>query len=104
MRKLMNEIETKTEFYEKVREELRLHNYSYKTIKAYTSCLRSFVKYFHPKHPRNISNDGIKKYLLHLLEKKKWQSSSVNQMFNALRFLYVELYKMPYISYCKCYL
>jgi hypothetical protein len=42
-------------FYEKVRRELRLRNYSYKTIKSYISCLRSFVKHFSPKHPRDIT-------------------------------------------------
>jgi len=39
-------------FFEAVRRELRLRNYSHKTIKAYVSCLRSFVRYFHPQHPR----------------------------------------------------
>lgn len=84
-------------FYETVRNEMRLRNYSHKTIKSYLSCLRSFVKYFYPKHPRDISNDEIKKYLIYLIEEKKWQASTINQMFNALRFLYVELYKTPFI-------
>lgn len=84
-------------FFETVRHEMRLRNYSNKTIKAYISCLRSFVKYFSPKHPRNLTEDDIKKYLLHLLMVEKRSASSVNQVFNALRFLYVELYKMSYI-------
>jgi len=42
----MNEIETKTGFYEKVKQELRLRNYSYKTVKSYTSCLRSLLNIF----------------------------------------------------------
>jgi site-specific recombinase XerD len=84
-------------FFETVRRELRLRNYSNKTIKSYVSCLRSFVKYFSPKHPRNLTEDDIKKYLLHLLMVEKRSASSVNQVFNALRFLYVELYMMSYI-------
>jgi len=88
---------SKINFYEKVREELSLRNYSHKTIKSYLSCLRSFLKYFYPKHPRYITNDEIKKYLLHLIEEKNWAASTVNQTFNALRFLYVELYKMPFV-------
>lgn len=87
----------KVGFYEKVKEELRLRNYSYKTIKSYLSCLRNFVKYIHPKHPRNITNEEIKKYMLHLIDDRKWEASTVNQAFNALRFLYVELYKMPFV-------
>ncbi len=93
----MTNIEVKIGFYEKVREELRLRNYSYKTIKAYLSCLRTFIKYIRPIHPRNITNEDIKKYLLHLLEIKKCEASTVNQMFNAIRFLYVELYKTPFV-------
>ena len=88
---------TRHGFFETVRREMRLRNYSYKTIKSYISCLRSFVKYFSPKHPRNITEEDIKKYLLHLLMVEKRSASSVNQVFNALRFLYVELYKMSYI-------
>lgn len=84
-------------FYETIRRDMRLRNYSHKTIKSYLSCLRNFVKYFHPKHPRNISSDEVRGYLLHLIEKEKWEASSINQLFNALRFLYVELYKMPFV-------
>jgi site-specific recombinase XerD len=93
----MIEAKTKTGFYLKVREELLLRNYSHKTIKSYSSCLRAFVNYFKPVHPRNISNEQIRKFLLFLIEEKKWQASTINQMFNALRFLYVELYKLPFI-------
>lgn len=74
-----------------------MRNYSYKTIRSYISCLRSFVKYFHPRHPREIINEEIKKYLLYLIEEKKSQASTVNQAFNALHFLYVELYKKPFV-------
>jgi site-specific recombinase XerD len=94
---MMVETNHKVGFYEKVRQELRLRNYSHKTIKSYTSCLRSFVKYFYPKHPRDISNEEIRKYLLYLIDEKQWQAATINQVFNALRFLYVELYKMPFI-------
>jgi site-specific recombinase XerD len=87
----------KTGFYEKVKQELCLRNYSYKTIKAYISCLRSFVFYIKPKHPREASEDDIRNYLLHLIEDKDYSSGSVNQVFNALRFLYVELYKKPFL-------
>ncbi|MBI5019937.1 MAG: tyrosine-type recombinase/integrase [Ignavibacteriales bacterium] len=84
-------------FYETVRREMRLRNYSYKTIKAYISNLRSFIKYFSPKHPRDITEEDIKKYLLHLIMNQKLAASTVNQVFNALRFLYVELYKKSFV-------
>jgi integrase/recombinase XerD len=84
-------------FFETVRRELRLRNYSPKTIKSYTSCLRSFVAYIHPKHPRDLNEQDIRDYLLYLLEKKGHGAGTVNQVFNALRLLYVDLYKKPFL-------
>src|SRR5207247_1499944 len=83
-------------FYETVRREMRLRNYSHKTIKSYMSGLRAFAKYVHPRHPREISSEGIKEFLLYLIDGKHFSASTVNQVFNALRFLYVDLYKMPF--------
>jgi len=83
-------------FFETVRREMRLRNYSPKTIKAYLSCLRSFVNYFRPRHPRELTERDIRDYLLFLLEKEQLSSGTVNQVFNALRLLYVDLYEMPF--------
>ncbi len=82
---------------ETMRREMRLRNYSRKTMKAYMSCLRSFVKHFRPRHPRELTDGDIRGYLLHLLEHEKLAPATVNQAFSALRFLYVELYKKPFV-------
>ncbi|HNZ37731.1 MAG TPA: site-specific integrase, partial [Candidatus Marinimicrobia bacterium] len=84
-------------FFETVRKEMRLRNYSVKTIQAYISCLRAFVRYISPSHPRTITEDGIRAYLLHLIESENMAPATINQAYNALRFLYVELYKMPFV-------
>ena len=76
-------------------QELKLRNYGYRTLKAYR--LRSFIACFSPRHPRELTNEDIRTYLLYLIDKKKLEASTVNQVFNAIRFLYVELYKMPFI-------
>ena len=39
-------------------QELKLRNYSPKTIKAYRSCLKSFVNHFAPRHPRELVKVG----------------------------------------------
>jgi site-specific recombinase XerD len=83
--------------FEVLRQELKLRNYSPKTIKSYRSHLRSFVAHFAPQHPRELSNEDIRRYLLNLIEVKKFSAGSVNQVLNALRFLYVELYKRPLV-------
>ncbi|MDE3057573.1 MAG: phage integrase N-terminal SAM-like domain-containing protein [Bacteroidota bacterium] len=67
--------------FETMSQEMRLRNYSHKTLKAYRSCIRTFVRYFSPKHPRKISNSEIRTFLLHLMNDEQWEASSVNQMF-----------------------
>ncbi len=64
-------------------QEMRLRNYSDKTIKTYKSCIRLFAEYIKPKHPRDADNNEVRNYLLFLLTGKKWAASTVNQVFNA---------------------
>lgn len=83
--------------FETVRREMRLRNYSHKTIKAYRSCIRKYAGYLSPIHPRDATDAHIRKFLLHLIEKEGYGHSTINQMINALRYLYVELYKRPMV-------
>jgi len=76
-------------------QELRIRNYSPKTIKSYTSSLRTFVRFVVPKHPRDLSNQEIRSHLSRMLESGHWSAPSISQLINALRFLYVELYHRP---------
>ena len=76
-------------------DELRLRNYSPKTIKSYKSCVRSFVQFIVPEHPRALSDDHIRSTFLRMLDSHRWSPAGLNQMINALRFLYVELYHRP---------
>jgi len=91
-----NTAQSKSWLFKVLEDELQLRNYSYKTIKAYRSCLRSFVRHFAPRHPRELTEGDIREYLLHLINEKNLAPATINQVFNALRFLYVELYKMPF--------
>ncbi len=83
--------------FEVLRKELRLRNYSHKTISAYSSSIRGLARYFRPRHPRELSSAEIRGYLLHLMDDEHVAASTINQILNALRFLYVELYKKPFI-------
>jgi len=77
--------------------EMRLRNYSHKTIKAYRSCVRSFLSYFSPRNPGDLKEADVREYLLHLLEKKNRPAGTVNQVYNALKFLYCDLYERPFV-------
>jgi integrase/recombinase XerD len=80
-----------------VERELKIRNYSAKTIKSYGSCLRSCEHFFAPKRLGDLSNDDVKKYLLHQIEKEKLSAGTVNQTINALRFLFMEIFKRPMV-------
>ena len=83
--------------FEVFRRELGIRNYSYKTIKAYRSHLRSFVRHFSPRHPRDLTDEDIRSYMLYLVEEEGISAGSLNQVLNAIRFLYVELYRRPMV-------
>jgi site-specific recombinase XerD len=83
--------------FEVFNEELRLRNYSPKTIKAYASNLRAFVRHFSPRHPRELTGEDIRRYLLYLIAEKKHSSGTVNQVYNSLKFLYEGLYDREFM-------
>ena len=78
-------------------QEMRLRNYSLKTIKAYKSCIRSFIRHLHPVHPKDADAQAIRGYLSYLIEECGYKASSINQVINAFRFMYVELYRVPMV-------
>ena len=55
------------------------------------------MEYFSPQHPRELVDKDIRKFLLHLIEEKHFTVGTINQIFNALRFLYVDLYEKPFV-------
>ena len=77
--------------------EMRLRGYSHRTIKAYTSYLRAFIRYHAPRHPRTLSDEDIRAYIDHLITIDRFEGSTIHQVLNTLRFLYVELFKRPMV-------
>jgi site-specific recombinase XerD len=46
---------------------------------------------------RDLSNEDIRRYILHQIEKENLSAGTINQSINALRFLYVEIVKRPMV-------
>lgn len=82
--------------FTELRRMMRLKNYSHKTIKSYLSCLRTFVRFFERRNPRDLSGEEIRTFLLHLMDVEEFSAASVNQTINAIRFYYVEYLKKPF--------
>lgn len=72
---------------------IRLKHYSYKTERTYINWAKGFYEYTAGVKKKNISKTGlssedVRDYLSYLAVKKKVSSSSQNQAFNALLFLF----------------
>jgi integrase/recombinase XerD len=70
-------------------DQLILLNYSPRTREAYTRAIRRFFRHVHQqgRHPRDLTADDIRAYLLHLLDDgASWPV--VNQTQSAIIFLY----------------
>ncbi len=90
--------ELSTHLCTRYKQEMRLRGYARATIKAYSSCLRSFVRWLAPTFPRDATSEQVRAYLLQILEVGS-SRALVDQTISALKFLYVELYERPADSF-----
>ncbi|MDY6974123.1 MAG: integron integrase [Thermodesulfobacteriota bacterium] len=67
---------------------MRLRHYSYNTEKSYGEWVRRFLLYTKLKSPSKAKPEHVKRFLTHLAIERKVASSTQNQAFNALLFLY----------------
>ena len=77
--------------FEPMIEEMKLRNYSSKTIKVYLLHNQHFLRSCR-KNPQAITESDIRKYLLYLIG-KQLSSSAVNLAHNALNFYYIQIMK-----------
>jgi len=73
------------EYLEQTRQELRLRNYSFKTIKSYLGCLKEYFD-FKKLSLEKIDEENIKQFLLNKKD-KNYSSQTINLYLNAINFL-----------------
>lgn len=84
----------------KMREMIRIKHYSYRTERSYTDWARRFHDYVTGVKKKDVrksdpdSND-VKDFLSHLAIKQRVSSSTQNQAFNALLFLFRDVLGTP---------
>jgi len=71
----------------KMHEDLRIRNYSGKTIDIYIRCVAQYAKHF-GRSPAHLGPADIRAYQLHLVDGKRTSWSAFNQTVCALRFFY----------------
>ena len=78
----------KSALLEQVRQTCRLKHFSLKTEKAYLTWIRRFILFNNKRHPKEMGEKEISKYLTYLADKANVSASTQNQAFSAILFLY----------------
>lgn len=80
---------------DKVRKAIRLKHYAYKTERSYTDWVKRFYNYVFTgkvgRNNNNVDSNDVKDFLSHLAIDRRVASSTQNQAFNALLFLFREV-------------
>lgn len=80
----------------RLKEEIRLRQYSDKTLKTYRSWISQFGEFLEYKAPASVDSGDAKRYLTHLAVDRQVAASTQNQALNALLFLYRHILKAEY--------
>ncbi len=72
-------------------QKMRLRHYAYNTEKSYREWIRRFLLYTRVRSPMTARPEHVKRFLTYLAIERKVTSSTQNQAFNALLFLYREV-------------
>jgi len=81
---------------EKLAAEIKTRHYSRKTLKTYADWARKFQRYLCDKPPDKLSPADVKEYLTYLAVKCRVASSTQNQAFNALLFLFRHVFQKDF--------
>lgn len=74
--------------------DLRIRNYSPRTIECYTHCVAAFARHF-GQSPAVLGPEQIRAYQTYLVDTKGVSWSAFNQAVSALRFLYGTTLRRP---------
>ena len=83
---------------DRVRNKIRLKHYSIRTEKAYIAWIKRYIRFHNMKHPIDMGQEEIEAFLTHLAVQGNVSSSTQNQAFNALLFLYRHVLKKDVIG------
>ena len=82
--------------------EIKTRHYSRNTLKTYANWIRKFQRFLRDKPPDELSSADVKEYLTYLAVKCRVASSTQNQAFNALLFLFRHVLKKGFWRSTRC--
>lgn len=91
LRGSVSAIAPKRKLLDQVRQAIRTRHLSRNTEEAYVGWIRRFIFYHNKRHPSEMGEAEIGQFLSSLATEARVSSSTQNQVFNALIFLYREI-------------
>ncbi|HEY7321930.1 MAG TPA: phage integrase N-terminal SAM-like domain-containing protein, partial [Candidatus Binatia bacterium] len=82
---------SKPKLLDQVRQAIRTRHYSYMTEKAYVHWTKRFIFFHDKRHPEEMGESEIGRFLSSLATDSHVSASTQNQALNALLFLYREV-------------
>lgn len=74
-----------------IRSRIRLKHMSKKTEEAYVYWIKRFILYFDKRHPREMGEHEVERFLTHLAVDEHVAASTQNLALNAIVFLYKQI-------------
>jgi integron integrase len=82
---------SKPKLLDQVRQAIRTRHYSYMTEKAYVGWIKRFIFFHNKRHPAEMGENEIGRFLSSLATDSHVSASTQNQALNALLLLYQEI-------------
>ena len=86
---------TGSSFMNRVREVIRLSQFSYSTEKTYLGWIYRYIIFHDKRFPGDMGGREVAQFLTHLAVERKVSAATQNQALNALAFLYKSVLKVP---------
>ena len=85
----------RSKFLDRVREVIRMNQFSYSTEKTYVGWIYRFIIFHNKRHPKEMGEKEVAAFLTYLAVQRKVSASTQNQALNALVFLYKKVLEIP---------
>ena len=82
-------------FISSVRDAIRLRHYSKRTESSYVDWVKRFIRFNDYKHPKDMAEAEVVRFLSHLSLNRNVAPSTQNQALNALVFVYKAVLDKP---------
>ncbi len=75
-----------------LRDKIRVKHYSLSTERTYVYWVKAYILYHNKRHPKDMGKKEIEQFLTYLAVEKNVSPTTQNQAFNAILFLYRDIF------------